>query len=248
MQTILISGATAGIGKACAEAFAQKENCRLILTGRRAERLQQLADDLPVEVLPLSFDIRDAKAVQTAVDNIPEAWHPIDILVNNAGLAVGLNPLQEGILDDWERMIDTNVKGLLYLSRAVTPLMIKAGHGQVFNIGSIAGKEVYPNGNVYCASKHAANALSQGMRMDLLPHGIKVTHVAPGLVNTEFSSVRFKGDTERADQVYNGMTPLKGEDVAEIVVYLSGLPAHVTVNEIVIMPTDQASSLVVRRE
>ena len=240
-QTVLITGATAGIGLATAELFAQK-GYRLILTGRRKERLDALAERLEAEILPLAFDVRERDTVAETMANLPQDWRQIDILVNNAGLAVGLNPIQAGDIDDWERMIDTNVKGLLYMTRAVAPLMIDQGHGHIINVASIAGKQVYPNGNVYCATKHAADALSQGTRLDLLPHLIKVTNVAPGAVETEFSVVRFKGDQARADQVYRGMQPLTGHDVAEVIYYVANTPPHVTINDIVVMPTAQASS------
>lgn len=246
-KTILITGATAGIGEACARQFAAQRH-RLILTGRREARLQTLKDSLDTEVLTLCFDVREKEAVQSAFGSLPEDWRNIDVLINNAGLAAGFDPIQSGNIDDWERMIDTNVKGLLYVTRAIAPLMAARKQGHIFNIGSIAGKEVYPNGNVYCASKHAAFALSQGMRMDMLSKGIKVTHIAPGLVETEFSIVRFDGDQDRADQVYNGFQPLVGDDIANIIVFIASLPAHVNVNDIVLMPTAQASSVMVHRE
>lgn len=246
-QTILITGATAGIGAATAERFAQ-DGDRLILTGRRQDRLEALAARLDTETLTLAFDVRERETVASVISELPEAWKDIDILVNNAGLAVGLNPIQEGVIDDWERMIDTNVKGLLYMTRAVAPLMVARKRGHIINVASIAGKEVYANGNVYCATKHAADALSQGTRIDLLPHGIKVTNVAPGLVETEFSVVRFKGDQGRADSVYQGMTPLTGPDVADVIYYVAHTPPHVTINDVVVMPTAQASSHVVLRE
>ncbi|WNJ16784.1 SDR family oxidoreductase [Pontibacter sp. G13] len=245
-QTIMITGATAGIGKATAEKFAQN-GYRLILTGRRQERLESLAADLDAETLLLNFDVRDPQAVQAAIDGLPPEWQDIDILFNNAGLAVGVGPLQEGVVDDWERMIDTNVKGLLYVSRAVTPLMVKRKSGHVINIASIAGKQVYPGGNVYCATKHAVDALSQGMRIDLLPYGIKVTNLAPGLVETEFSVVRFKGDQNRADAVYTDMKPLTGPDIADVAFFVANTPAHVTINDILVMPTAQASAFHIHR-
>ncbi len=247
-RTILITGATAGIGLATAEVFAQQGD-RLILTGRREARLQDLAQRLDTEVHPLAFDIRALEQVQVAIASLPDEWRAIDILVNNAGLAVGLHPIQSGVVDDWERMIDTNVKGLLYMTREVAPMMIARGQGgHIINVASIAGKEVYPNGNVYCATKHAADALSRAMRMDLLPHQIKVTNVAPGLVETEFSVVRFKGDQDRAENVYRGLQPLTGRDVADVIAYVASTPAHVTINDIVVMPTAQAASTQVLRE
>ncbi len=247
-KTILITGATAGIGEATVEVFAQQGH-RLIITGRRQERLDALVAKYDNDMLALCFDIRDQAEVQRQVDNLPPEWKDIDILVNNAGLAVGFNPIQEGFIDDWERMIDTNVKGLLYITRAITPHMVERGKGgHIINVASIAGKEVYPNGNVYCASKHAADALSKAMRMDLLPHKIKVTNVAPGLVETEFSVVRFKGDQDRADNVYKGMQPLTGKDIADVIAYVASTPPHVTINDIVVMPTAQAASTQVFRE
>lgn len=247
MRTVLITGATAGIGEACAHAFA-KLGDRLILTGRRAERLEALAGQLDVPVLTLAFDVRDPDAVAAHLGELPADWQDIDILVNNAGLAVGAGPVQEGLYDDWNRMIDTNIKGLLYVSRTITPGMAARKKGHVINIASIAGKQVYAGGNVYCATKHAVDALSQGMRIDLLQYGIRVTNVAPGMVDTEFSTVRYKGDKDRADQVYAGLAPLTGADIADVVVYAAGTPPHVCLNDIVVMPTAQASAYYVHRE
>ncbi len=247
----LITGATSGIGRACATIFAENKH-DLIITGRREKRLNQIASELMdkynVKVYCLSFDIRDNNKVIDAIDSLPEGWSKIEILVNNAGLAVGLNKLQDGELDDWERMIDTNVKGLLYISRAVLPMMIRNGKGHVINIGSIAGKEVYPNGNVYCASKHAVDALSKGMRIDLVDKNIKVTQIAPGAIETEFSIVRFKGDKQKADSVYDGYNPLRPEDVAEVTYYATTLPDHVNINDLVLMPTAQASATVFHKK
>lgn len=246
-KTVLITGATSGIGEAIALRFA-REGQRLIITGRRAERLKALADalekDFNAEVLTLSFDIRSLEAVNKAIKNLPEQWRCIDILVNNAGLAVGLEPIQNGTVDDWERMIDTNVKGLLYISKAIMPMMIAQGFGHIINIGSTAGRDTYPNGNVYCATKHAVDSLSKAMRTDLLPYGIKVTQIRPGMVDTEFSLVRFKGDKQKATNAYNGLQPLKGEDIAEVTYYCTTLPAHVTINDLEITPTAQANSFV----
>ncbi len=243
----LITGATAGIGEAVAVKFAQT-GYRLIITGRRKELLEQvshhLSDKYGIDVLPLCFDVRVQSQVEKYLGQLPTDWQDIDVLVNNAGLAVGLSSLQEGVVDDWERMIDTNIKGLLYVSRVITPLMIKRGKGHVINIGSIAGKEVYPNGNVYCATKHAVNALSAGMRMDLLPHGIRVTQICPGAVETEFSVVRFKGDQQRADDVYKGFEPLRAQDIAEAIYFAATQPPHVNINDLVIMPTAQAGTMV----
>jgi NADP-dependent 3-hydroxy acid dehydrogenase YdfG len=252
MQHItLITGATAGIGLACAKRFA-KEGHDLIVTGRRKERLEKIAAEIrqknSVQVLSLSFDITIVNEVRDAIESLPQEWKNIEILVNNAGLAVGLNTVQEGVIDDWERMIDTNIKGLLYMSRYITPLMIEQGYGHVINIGSIAGKEVYPNGNVYCATKHAVDALSKTMRIDLVKHGIRVTQIAPGAVETEFSEVRFKGDTERAKSVYKGYVPLHSDDVAEVTFYVTTLPNHVNINDLVIMPTAQASATIFKKE
>jgi len=240
----LITGATSGIGKACAEKFA-KNNHNLVLTGRRKERLQELAGKLEneykISVLPLTFDIRNKDEVEEAVAKIPQD-QKVEILINNAGLAAGLQPINEGLVDDWEQMIDTNIKGLLYISRTIIPKMIENGKGHIINIGSIAGREVYPKGNVYCATKHAVDALTKGMRIDLLPYGIKVSQIAPGLVETEFSIVRFKGDKETADQVYQGYQPLKGEDIADAAYYLASLPEHVNINDLLIMPVAQANA------
>lgn len=246
-KTILITGATAGIGAATAERFAQAGH-RLILTGRRAERLAQLASTLETETLTLAFDVRDKAQVKEAIAAIPDNWKAIDILVNNAGLAAGMDPVQSGSIDDWEQMIDTNVKGLLYMTREISPGMCERKSGHIINIGSIAGKEVYPNGNVYCATKHAVDALSKAMRIDMLPYGIKVTNVAPGLVETEFSMVRFKGDETRSSNVYQGMEPLTGKDIADVIWYVANTPAHVTINDILVMPTAQAASVHIHRE
>ena len=253
-HTILITGATSGFGEATAHRFAA-EGWRVIITGRRKERLDALQRELhglygfaEVQAVHcLHFDVRDQAAVEKAIGGLPEEWQAIDVLVNNAGLAAGLDSIQEGAADDWDRMIDTNVKGLLYVSRAVIPGMIARGKGHIINIGSTAGKEVYPKGNVYCASKHAVDALSKGMRQDLLPHGIKVTQIAPGLAETEFSLVRFHGDEDKARAPYQGLSPLKGEDIAHLVHFVTTLPAHVCVNDLVVTPTAQASSMVVHR-
>lgn len=240
----LITGATSGIGKACAEKFAQ-HNYDLIITGRRQERLDQLKSDLEsansINVLTLCFDIRTRASVTEAIDSLSADWKKIDVLINNAGLAAGLDFIYDGCVDDWDQMIDTNIKGLLYISKSVIPLMIENKKGHVINVGSIAGKEVYPKGNVYCASKHAVDALSKGMRIDLLEHGIKVSQIAPGLVETEFSIVRLK-DEEAASNVYKGYEPLRGEDIAEATFYVTTLPPHVNINDMLIMPTAQANS------
>jgi len=245
-KIILVTGATSGFGKAIAIRFAKHGN-DLIITGRRKERLEQLAAELSreysVEVLPLSFDVRSLHQAEKAIGSLTGRWSEIDVLVNNAGLAAGLSPIHEGDTDDWERMIDTNVKGLLYMTRLVAPLMVRRNKGHIINIGSIAGKEVYPNGNVYCGSKFAVDAITKGTRIDLLPHNIKVTHVAPGAAETEFSIVRFHGDEERASNVYKGFTPLTGEEIAEVVYYVTTLPAHMNINDLVVMPTAQANAV-----
>jgi len=242
-KTVLITGATSGIGEATAIKFAEA-TYRLIITGRRKDRLNDLTEHLVqeygIDVLPLCFDVRDLRQVEKYLGKLPEEWQKIDILVNNAGLAAGLGHIDDGDRDDWDRMIDTNVKGLLYVTRTIVPGMVSRQSGHIINISSIAGKEVYENGNVYCASKHAVEALSKGMRIDLLKHGIKVTNIAPGMVETEFSLVRFRGDKERADAVYNGIRALKGEDVAEVIFYCTSLPSHVCINDLVITPTAQA--------
>ncbi|MFA8449690.1 MAG: SDR family oxidoreductase [Bacteroidales bacterium] len=243
-KTILITGATSGIGTACTEIFANSKN-RLILTGRRKDRLEKIKKDLEAKDIPcktLCFDIQNKEEVFSAIDQLPDNWKEIDILVNNAGLSLGLDPIQNGDISDWETMIDTNVKGLLYISRKISPLMIERKQGHIINIGSIAGKEVYPNGNVYCATKHAVDAITKALRADLLPYGIRVTQIAPGAVETEFSIVRFHGDKNRADQVYNGFTPLTGKDIATTVKFVADLPNHVNVNDMVVMPVAQASS------
>ncbi|MCE3278884.1 MAG: short-chain alcohol dehydrogenase [Bacteroidetes bacterium] len=240
-----ITGATAGIGKATASLFA-KNGYDIIITGRRQDRLDAVSAELSkaynIKVLALHFDVRNLPEVVNAIRSIPDEWKQINVLVNNAGLAVGLNNIQEGVVDDWERMIDTNIKGLLYMTRNIAPIMISNGFGHIINIGSIAGKEVYANGNVYCATKHAVDALNKGMRIDLLPHNIKVTAINPGMVDTEFSVVRFKGDDERAKSVYKGMQPLKAEDIAETIYWVASRPAHVNINDIIIMPAVQANS------
>ena len=250
-KNILITGATSGIGEAAARIFAAN-NYNLIITGRRQERLEKLAEELRsnqnAEVLPLCFDVRNKSEVQKNIASLQGNWANIDVLLNNAGLASGLGPIQSGELDDWEKMIDTNIKGLLYVTRAVTPLMIERNSGHIINIASVAGKEVYPNGNVYCATKHAVDALSRSMRIDLLPHGIKVTNIAPGLVETEFSVVRFHGDKERADNVYKGYQPLTAADIADAIWYAASRPAHFCVNDMVLTPLAQANAYVVKKD
>ncbi len=246
-----ITGATSGIGKATAEKFAS-HGLYLIITGRRKKKLEELKNELinkhKTEVLALNFDVRKLEEVNKSIADLPEHWRKIDILVNNAGLAAGLAHIQDGEIDHWERMIDTNIKGLLYISRAILPLMVKNKKGHVINISSTAGKEVYENGAVYCGTKHAVDALSKGMRIDLLKHGIKVTSIAPGLVETEFSIVRFDGDKEKAQVPYQGMKPLCGEDVAEVIWYTINQPEHVNLNDIVMTATAQANSTSVYRK
>ena len=247
----LITGATSGIGRAVADIFAENKY-NLIVTGRRSERLQELKAALErqqgISVLALCFDVRSNDEVVRNIESLPVEWRNIDVLVNNAGLAVGLNHIQDGVLDDWERMIDTNIKGLLYVTRAVSPLMIARNSGHIVNICSVAGKEVYENGNVYCATKHAVDALSKAMRIDMLGHNIKVTNVCPGAVETEFSIVRFKGDTQRAAGTYRGIEPLTGRDIAECIYFAVSLPQHVCINDMMIMPTAQADSRTFNRK
>lgn len=248
-RTVLITGATSGIGEATAKLLA-RHPYNLILCGRRQDRLKQLQEALSAftDVTTLSFDVRDKKGVKDAIESLSGNWKEIDVLINNAGNAHGLDPIHQGSLDDWDAMIDINVKGLLYVSREVVPGMVARKRGHIINLGSIAGKEVYPNGNVYCASKFAVDALSKGMRMDLNAYGIKVTSINPGLVETEFSLVRFKGNAEKASSVYKGMTPLKGDDIADIILYVLSVPPHVVLADITVFPTDQASSTIVKRE
>lgn len=246
----LITGATSGIGKCTAVEFA-KHGYDLIITGRRQERLTELKNtlmtDYSVRVIDLCFDIRIEKEVEAAMNGLPAEFKKIDVLVNNAGLAAGLSGIQDGKSSHWEQMIDTNIKGLLYMSRHVANLMIPHKKGHIINVGSIAGKEVYANGNVYCATKHAVDALNKGMRIDLLAHGIKVSAINPGMVETEFSIVRFDGDEERAKKVYENIVPLKPEDIAETIYWMASRPAHVNINDLIIMPTIQANSTTVLR-
>lgn len=239
----LITGATSGIGEATAMLLADN-GVDVIITGRRQERLDKLKNTLEakkVRVLSLCFDVRNQAEVNDAINSIPNDWRDIDYLINNAGLAAGLSTLQDGLVDDWERMIDTNVKGLLYVTSAISPHMIKRKSGHIINIGSIAGKEVYANGNVYCATKHAVDALTKGMRIDMLPHNIKVTQICPGAVETEFSIVRFHGDKERADKVYDGFDNLVAQDIADCTWFVLSRPPHVNINDMVVMPTAQAT-------
>jgi len=246
----LITGATSGIGKAAAQILASN-GYDLIITGRRVELLKELSEKIRIEtgaaIISCCFDIRELNQVQKAVDSLPENWKNIDVLINNAGLAVGLEPVSSGVPDDWDRMIDTNVKGLLYITRLITPGMIKRESGHIINLSSIAGHEVYPNGAAYCGSKHAVDAITKAMRIELLPFGVKVSAISPGMVDTEFSIVRFKGDQPRAENVYKGLTPLYADDIAEGILFMVTRPKHVNIDEMIIMPTDQASARDYRR-
>ncbi|HPM88182.1 MAG TPA: SDR family NAD(P)-dependent oxidoreductase [Bacteroidales bacterium] len=249
-KIIMITGATSGFGRATARKFA-KNGYDVIITGRRKERLDELEKELgeyKVEVLTLNFDVRKRYEVADIISGLPDKWKHIDILVNNAGLAVGLSHVDDADVDDWDRMVDTNVKGLLYVTRAVAPLMVARNRGHIFNISSIAGTDIYENGNVYCATKSAVNSLSKAMRIDLLKHNIKVTNIAPGMAETEFSLVRFKGDKEQAKQVYTGVDALTGDDIAEVIYYCATLPAHVCINDLSITPTQQAAVGVLNRK
>jgi NADP-dependent 3-hydroxy acid dehydrogenase YdfG len=249
-KTVLITGATSGIGEACAKKYAA-DGDRLILTGRRADRLNilktKLEKDFSTEILALIFDVQDKEAVDKNLGTLPTEWQKIDLLINNAGLAAGKDSFENADINDWETMLNTNVHGLLYVSKQIIPLMIANKKGHVVNIGSIAGKEVYENGNVYCASKFAVDAISKSMRIDLLKHSIKVTCIHPGAVETEFSLVRFKGDENKAAATYNGMVPLSGNDIADSIFYCTQLPDHVCINELVITPTQQANAYYTHR-
>jgi NADP-dependent 3-hydroxy acid dehydrogenase YdfG len=247
-ETVLITGASAGIGAACARAFAG-EGARLVLAARRRERLDELVRGLGgAECHLLELDVRDRDAVSEVLGGLPAEWREIDVLVNNAGVGRGLDKLQEGDVDGWDQMVDTNVKGLLYVTRALLPGMVERGRGHVINIGSIAGHEVYPGGAVYCATKSAVGSITQGMRLDLMGTGVRVSTVDPGMVETEFSIVRFGGDEERAKRVYAGMTPLTPDDIAETVLWCATRPPHVNIDEIILKPTDQASATLVHRK
>ncbi len=250
-KTALITGATAGFGKAIALRFAS-EGYRVIVTGRRSDRLNDLKKEITTRFetacLTLNFDVRDRQKTLDVLNHLPTEWQQVDVLVNNAGLASGLSHVQDGDLDDWDKMIDTNVKGLLYVSKAILPGMVKRGSGHVINIGSTAGKEVYENGNVYCASKHAVDAITKGMRIDLLGTGVKVTQIAPGAAETEFSEVRFHGDKQRAKDVYKGYQPMTVEDIAEVTYYVTTLPPHLCINDMVLTSVSQANSFYIHRK
>lgn len=247
MKTALITGATSGIGMATAKLFAAK-GYKLILCGRRTERLNELKSELNTEVHTLTFDVRNREDVFKALESIPSEFHDIDILLNNAGNAHGLSSIQNGNLDDWDAMMDGNVKGLLYVTKAILPNMIARNSGFIVNIGSVAAKEVYPNGNVYCASKHAVDALSKSMRVDLAGHNIRVAAIHPGAVETEFSEVRFKGDTEKAAGVYQGFDALQAQDIAEIIEFITSRPSHVNIEDLVVYPTAQANTTTLTRK
>jgi len=248
-KTILITGATSGIGKATAQLFA-KYHYKIIICGRRKDRLAELEKELSeyTDVHSLAFDVRDKAAVLESINSLPEYFSEIDVLINNAGNAHGLDPIQTGDLEDWDAMIDINVKGLLYVSKAIIPKMVAKKSGHIISIGSTAAKEVYPNGNVYCGTKHAVDAISQGMRIDLNPFGIRVGAIHPGMVETEFSEVRFKGDADKASNVYKGFDPLQAEDIADIIHFVVSRPYHVNIADLVVMSTAQASSTIVKRD
>jgi NADP-dependent 3-hydroxy acid dehydrogenase YdfG len=248
-KTILITGATSGIGKATAQLFA-KYHYKIIICGRRKDRLAELEKELSeyTEVHSLAFDVRDKAAVTESINSLPDYFSDIDILINNAGNAHGLDPIQTGDLEDWDAMIDINVKGLLYVSKAIIPKMVAKKSGHIISIGSTAAKEVYPNGNVYCGTKHAVDAISQGMRIDLNPFGIRVGAIHPGMVETEFSEVRFQGDADKASNVYKGFDPLQAEDIADIIHFVVSRPYHVNIADLVVMSTAQASSTIVKRD
>lgn len=247
----LITGASAGIGEACAQQFAANQY-NLILIGRREERLKQLSAELQakysIQIKALVLDVRNKEDVQNQLEALPDEWKAVNVLINNAGLSRGLDPINVGNTDDWDVMIDTNIKGFLYITKVVSNWMVKTKSGHIINIGSIAGKETYPSGNVYCATKHAVDALNKAIRIDLLPHKIKVTGIHPGAVETEFSEVRFKGDKERAKKVYEGFEPLVAQDIADVILFAVTRPPHVNINDLVIMPTAQASVTHILRE
>tara|TARA_B100000614_G_scaffold20351_1_gene16316 strand:- start:253 stop:1002 length:750 start_codon:yes stop_codon:yes gene_type:complete len=248
LKTILITGATSGIGLAAAKKLANEKN-QLILCGRRQYKLDEIYEELSksVNVLSLCFDVSDKNEVNRILNDLPEEFRSIDILINNAGNAHGLDTIQEGSIEDWDNMIDINVKGLLYVSRAIIPKMVEKKNGHVINIGSLAGREVYEKGNVYCASKHAVNAISKAMRIDLNKTGIKVSEINPGLVETDFSNVRFKGDNDRAEKVYQGYKALQAEDIADIIEFVINRPGHVNIADILVLPQAQATSSIINK-
>ena len=246
-KIVLITGATSGIGLACARKFAANGD-KLILTGRNEQRLAEIKKELDTEVITLAFDVRNREEVEKQISSLPADWQNIDVLVNNAGLALGLEPEYEGDLDDWGTMIDTNIKGLLIMTRLVVPGMVKRNHGHIINVGSVAGDAAYAGGNVYCATKAAVKALSDGLRIDVADTAIRVTNLKPGLVETNFSNVRFRGDNERAANVYKGIKPLIGDDIADVAVYAANAPAHVQIAEVLILATHQASGSVIVRK
>ena len=246
-KIVLITGATSGIGLACARKFAANGD-KLILTGRNEQRLAEIKKELDTEVITLAFDVRNREEVEKQISSLPAEWQNIDVLVNNAGLALGLEPEYEGDLDDWGTMIDTNIKGLLTMTRLVVPGMVKRNHGHIINVGSVAGDAAYAGGNVYCATKAAVKALSDGLRIDVADTAIRVTNLKPGLVETNFSNVRFRGDNERAVNVYKGIKPLTGDDIADVAVYAANAPAHVQIAEVLILATHQASGSVIVRK
>ncbi len=246
-KTVLITGATSGIGLACARKFAENGD-KLILTGRNEHRLAELKKELDTEVITLAFDVRDREKAKKYLNELPEPWQDIDVLVNNAGLALGLEPEYEGNLDDWETMIDTNIKGLLTMTRLIVPGMVKRNSGHIINIGSVAGDAAYAGGNVYCATKAAVKALTDGLRIDVADTAIRVTNLKPGLVETNFSNIRFRGDHERAAKLYQGIKPLTGDDIADVAVYAANAPAHVQIAEVLILATHQASGSVIVRK
>lgn len=246
-KIVLITGATSGIGLACARKFAANGD-KLILTGRNEQRLAEIKKELDTEVITLAFDVRNREEAEAQISSLPADWQNIDVLVNNAGLALGLEPEYEGDLDDWGTMIDTNIKGLLTMTRLVVPGMVKRNHGHIINVGSVAGDAVYAGGNVYCATKAAVKALSDGLRIDVADTAIRVTNLKPGLVETNFSNVRFRGDNERAANVYKGIKPLTGDDIADVAVYAANAPAHVQIAEVLILATHQASGSVIVRK
>ena len=249
-KIVLVTGATSGIGEGCARRFAQG-GYNVIVTGRNLEKLESLKTQLEkegVDVLPLAFDVRDREAAKEAIEHLPEQWKSIDVLVNNAGLARGLEPEYEGSFDDWDQMIDTNIKGLLTMTRLIVPDMVKRNHGHVINIGSVAGDAAYAGGNVYCATKAAVKAITDGLRIDIATTALRVTNIKPGLVETNFSNIRFHGDTQRADNVYKGITPLNGNDIAEVAYFAASAPEHVQIAEVLVLATHQANGTVICRQ